>query len=391
LKILQVIPYFPPAYVFGGPVTVAYQICRELSRRGHEVTVYTTDARDLTTRLNAEGSKILDGIRIHYFRNISMRPVKWSKLFMTPELFSAAKNEVKSFDIIHLHEYYTFQNVVLHRYAKRYGVPYVLQAHGSLPRIGKAALKWFYDQVFGHRILRDASKVIALTETEFQQFVDVGISEDKIEVIPNGIDLSEYMDLPSRGGFKAKYGIKEDRRIILYLGRIHKTKRIDLLLKAYANLVNEMKIENVLLVIAGPDDGYLYEAKCLSDSLGISDSVLFTGFISNEEKRMALVDAEVLVIPSFNGFPMTFLESCLAGTPVITTTLGDTLSWIDGDVGYVTLPTHLDLAKAVYNVISNEHLHQKLSTNCRNTVKEFSLDKIVDKLERVYGEVSRGR
>lgn len=388
MKILQVVPYFPPAYAFGGPVEVASQVSRELLKRGHDVVVYTTDAKDPNSRLNVESVRIVDGIKVHYMRNLSMMPVKKSKLFITPELISTLKEEVKKFDLIHLHEYRTFQNLIVHHYARKHGVPYVLHAHGSLPRhYGKEELKWIYDVLFGYRLLRDAAKVIALSEVESQQYGSMGVPDEKIAVIPNGIDLSEYAVLPPRGSFKRKFGIPDRKKIVLYLGRIHKTKGVDLLVKAYAYIIKEMKCSDALLVIAGPNDGYLSEVRSLVTSLGISDSVLFTGFISSEDKLSALVDANVFVTPSFYGFPITFLEACATGTPIVTTTLGDTLEWINGNVGYVTPPKHRDLAKAIHTIISDDELHRKFSRNCLKTVKsEFSLQRVTDNLVHIYRE-----
>jgi len=392
MKILQVIPYFPPAYAFGGPVKVAYQISRELIKRGHEVVVYTTDAKDFDSRLEVDSSIPVEGMRVHRFRNLSSTLVKKLKLFITPQLVSFAREEVKNFDIIHLHEYTTFQNIVIHYYARKYNVPYVLQAHGSLLRIGAwQKLKWVYDILFGYRLLRDASRVIALTQVETDQYRRMCVSEEKIAIIPNGIDLSEYAELPPKGSFKKKFNIPENRKIILYLGRIHKTKGIDLLIKAYAYLKNEMKDRDTILVIAGPDDGYLSEARNLANSLGLYNSVMFTGFISNEDKLKALVDTEMFVTPSFYGFPMTFLEACAVGTPIVTTSLGDTLEWIDGNAGYIAQPTPSDLAEAIYRIISDNRLRRRFSKNCIEIVKsEFSIEKVVERLEKVYEEVVKG-
>jgi len=392
MKILQVTPYFPPAYAFGGPVKAAYQISRELIKRGHEVVVYTTNAKDFGSRLETDSSNIIEGMRVHRFRILSLTLVKKLKLFITPQLALFARKEVKYFDIIHLHEYRTFQNIVIYHYTRRYDVPYVLQAHGSIPRIGKKELKWIYDIFFGYRLLRDASKVIALSRVEAEQYRCMGVPEEKIAIIPNGIDLSEYAELPPKGAFKKKFNIPEDRKIILYLGRIHKTKGIDLLVRAYAHLKNEMKCKDAVLVIAGPDDGYLNDAKALANSLGLYNSVMFTGFISSEDKLMALVDAEVFVTPSFYGSPITFLEACAVGTPIVTTSLGDMLEWIDGNVGYVAQPTPRDIAEAIYRIVSDNELRRKFSKNCVEIVKsKFSIEKVVERLEEVYEKIVKSR
>jgi len=388
---LLVIPYFYPAEAFGGPVKVAFDVGKELVKRGHDVVVFTSDARDLENRLGVESDEV-EGMSVYYFRNLSMFFVKWSKLFITPDLYRKMKLDIESFDIIHAHEYRTYQNIVVHKFAKKYGVPYVLQAHGSLPKVGRQARKWLYDVLFGLNLLRDASKGIALSSAEAEQYRRMGLPEDKVAIIPNGIDLAEYANLPAKGCFKKKFGIPEEKKIILYLGRIHKTKGVDFLIKAYAHLTKRLGVKDSVLIIAGPDDGYLDEAKALAESLGVSSSVVFTGFISKEDKLKALVDAEVFVTPSFYGFPMTFLEACAIGTPIVTTNLGDTLEWIDGKAGHVTRPTPYDIAKAIHNIISDEELRKSFSKNCVEIVKSsFSIEGVASKLEEVYKEVLEGR
>jgi len=304
-------------------------------------------------------------------------------------MMKALKENLRKFDVVHVHSWQQFPDIVVHYYAKKYRVPYVLQTHGSLPRIMvKQRLKYIYDLLFGYRVLRDASKVIALSQIEAEQYVCAGVPKEKIAIIPNGIDLSEYVNMPLKNSFKKKFNIPEDKKIILYLGRIHKTKGLDLLVKAYAYLIKNLKHNDAILVMAGPDDGYLAKVKSLSDSLCVSDSMLFTGFINSDDKLKALVDADVFVTTSFYGFPVTFLEACAVGTPIVTTTLGDYLEWINENVGYVTLPTHHMLAEAMYAIISNHELSEKFSWNGQRLVRtKFSLQKVVDKLENIYSEV----
>jgi len=209
VRILFVTPYFYPAEAFGGPVKVAFDVGRELVRRGHEVVVFTSDAKDLENRLDVERDEI-EGMQVYYFRNLFMSLVKWSKLFITPDLPKKMMSDLKSFDIVHVHEYTTYQNIVVHHFAKKFGVPYVLQAHGSLPKIGRQARKWIYDAFFGSTLLRDASKVIALSEIEAEQYKCAGVPAEKIAIVPNGIDLTEYSDLPPKGSFKKKFGLEKN-------------------------------------------------------------------------------------------------------------------------------------------------------------------------------------
>ena len=76
MKILQVVPYFPPAYAFGGPVNVAYQMSNELTKNGHKVVVYTSNVKDINYRLCIEQVRIIDGIEVHYMKYLNLIPIK---------------------------------------------------------------------------------------------------------------------------------------------------------------------------------------------------------------------------------------------------------------------------------------------------------------------------
>ena len=390
MKILQVCPKFHHS-VASGSTMIAYYISKELARRGHSVTVYTSDMKDKYTRINS-GIEKIGGVKVHRFRSVGTVATRKMKIFVTPMSISALKNEVCSFDIVHVHECRSFQSVVVHHYAKKYGVPYVLQAHGSLPRIGSwRRLKWFYDVLFGYRLLRDASKVIALNQMEAEHYKNMGVPEEKIAIIPNGIDLSEYANLPPKGAFKRKFGIPEDKKIILYLGRIHKIKGIDFLIKAYAYLTKKMDCKDAVLVIAGPDDGYLNEAKTLACSLGVSDSVLFTGLLSEKDKINAFVDSCLCAYLGQNEpFGIVTLESAASCTPVIVceqTPMSDIVK--DGDFGFsVKYGDINELAEIMHKMVNDENLLREMGRKGREFVFEnYNWANIITKLEKIYEEL----
>jgi glycosyltransferase involved in cell wall biosynthesis len=332
-------------------------------------------------------------MKVHRFRNLSLTLVKKLKLFITPQLTLSARREIKKFDVIHLHEYRTFQNIVIHYYARKYNVPYVLQAHGSLPRISTwQRLKWIYDILFGYKLLRDASKVIALSNVEAEQYKVMGVPEEKIAIIPNGIEFSEYAELPPKCSFKKKFNIPEDRKIILYLGRIHKTKGIDFLIRAYAYLKNEMNFNDALLVIAGPDDGYLNEIKSLVRNLGISNSVLFTGLLSEDDKVKAYVDSDIVVnVEPSNVYGLVPLEAAACSTPVIVSKTNAISKVIAaGKFGYsIKYGSVTSLAFTLQKILNDEELAENLGRNGRKYVfNHLDWRKIIEKYEQVYNEVA---
>ena len=373
MRILHVVKAVYPIFTIGGASFVAYQISKGLAKR-HEVSIFTTNMSNNRRFVRVDRLPIyFDGVEFWLFKNIRLGPS--SNFYFAPEFLKTVKNMIKYYDVVHLHEFRHYMSIITYYYAKKYDIPLILQAHGQLPRfLGKGLLKTFFDIIVGYKILKNAAKVIALNDTERIYYKQMGVAEDKIEVLPNGLDLSKYKELPPKGAFKRILNIRDGEKIILYLGRLHRTKKIDLLVEAFYYIVRRLRgnDENLLLVIAGPDDGVLSELESLVQKLGISDRVLFTGYLDEKTKLKALVDADVFVTPSFYGFPMTFLESCLTGTPIVTTTLGDYLNWIHNNVGFVSSPTARSLANAIYKLLSDDELRDRFSKKCRELIeKEF--------------------
>jgi glycosyltransferase involved in cell wall biosynthesis len=383
MKILQVIHAFVPAWDYGGSMRVCYEISKQLAARGHDVTVYTTDVLNSKERIN-QREEVIDGIKIMRFRNLSNDIAYNHHLFISYGMVPSLRKNLRYFDIIHLHEYRTLQNIIVHHYAGKLGVPYLLQAHGAIPRVAvKQRLKHIYDTLCGYKLLGDASSVIALTETEAERYRSMGVNEDKVKIVPNGIDPIEFDNLPNGEGFRKQYGLNGNDEIILYLGRIHQTKGIDLLVRAFATLTRETN--KAKLVIVGPDNGYLGELTELAQSLGISDKILFTGPLYGVNRLAAYVSASIFATPSFLGFPVTFVEACACGTPIITTDKSDRLDWIHNQVGYVVSYDENELKEAMIRLLNNKDTARQFAENGRRLVRErFNWSSITDELEQIY-------
>ena len=389
MRILQVISTFYPAWAFGGPVKVVYDLSKELARRGHEVEVFTTNAYNKTSNFKPKfKTQELSGFRVTYFNNL----IRYGNVFVSPTMIDALNKRVKEFDVIHSHFGRQAHDVAVNFYAHKYVVPYVLQAHGSLPRVmDMQNLKRIFDSFIGYRLLKAASRVIALTQTEAQQYLSMGVPKEKIEIIPNGIDLSEYVNLPPKGSFKKKFGLDQNEKIVLYLGRIHKIKGIDILVRAFADILH--KLDDVRLVIVGPDDGYLGDIEALTKALQIEDKVLFLGPLYGVAKLEAYVDADVYVLPSrYETFPMTVLEAYACAKPIIATKVGGLSDLvIHGKTGFLVEPYDVsELVEAITHLLIDEKLIKEIGCYARQFVMtEFSIEKVADKLERLYEEVKK--
>ena len=260
MNILQISKYFYPAVSFGGPVQCTYNLSKYLVNKGHKVVVYTTDALDISSNAQIkEKHQIIDGIEVFYFHNVA----KLYGVFVSPSMIQALRKNIGNFDVVHLHEYRTFQNLAFY-YLNRNRVPYVLSCHGEFSYKKEswdwALLRRVFEYSYGNRLANDASKMLALSEFEATQYLDGGIKPNKIAVIPNGVNPEDFSDVSLTSAFRKSFGIDKEE-VVLYLGRIHKEKGIDTLVKAFAFLSKRRK--SIKLVIAGPDDGFLGPLKKL--------------------------------------------------------------------------------------------------------------------------------
>lgn len=381
MKILQVVSSFPPAYAYGGPAKMVYDISKELIKKGHQVTVYTTDVYDADSRFRYDKNPILmDGIKVYHFKNIS----NWlahRNLAIAPTMIYGLKNDILNYDIIHLHEYRTFQSILVHYYARKYNIPYILQPRGTIPTITKNKQKKIFDKIFGHNIIKYANKIIASSKIESSQILELfPFTKDKIVNIPNGIDLETYRNLPNKGEFKRKYMINKNKKIILFLSRIHERKGADILIEVFAKLKKDIDAK---LVIAGPDEGYLNRLKSIAKKLNVENDVIFPGPLYGNDKLEAYVDADIFTLPSKDGyesFGNVVLEACVCGVPVIVTSNCGVSEWMGGNIFIVNGSD--DLNDAIVSILNNEIMN---SEECRLFVnREFGWDNIIKKIEQNY-------
>lgn len=386
MKILHVINAFYPPFYTGGAATVAYNVCEFLAKKGHEVTVFTTNVRKPGCLFKPERyPRIADGVKIFYFKNEAYKA--GVHLYLSTQLIRTIKETISKYDVVHLHEYRAVTSLATAYYSWKFRVPYILQAHGQLPTwTAKSVMKSAFDMIFGNLLLRDAEKVIASTKTEAEQHKAMGVPAERIEIIPNVIDISEFSDLPSRGSFRKKFSLDNDEKMILYLGRIHRIKGLDILLKALASV--KKKIEDVKLAVVGSDDGYLNELKVLAKALNIEDNVLIVGPLYGKEKLEAYVDADVYVLPSkYEIWGMTALEAIACGTPVIMTENCGVAEYLKDRVGLVVKHDSGDLCEALLEMLLYEDKRSVFRKNCHAVVEDFDASKIVPKLERVYEHI----
>ena len=370
MKILHVAHFFYPCLSAGGVVNASYQIAK-MQAKDNYVKVISSDA--CKERLKFEDGRYdvdVDGIKVDYFKNISNK-FKLATMLDTP-LGAPFKirRQIRDFDVIHVHEHRQTLAIITCYFARRYDIPYVVQAHGSvLPFFQKEGLKNIFDKVFGFKILQGASKVFALTEVEKEQYLKMGVEEDRIEIVPLGINIEEYSDLPEEGIFREKFKISKDDKLIIFIGRVHEIKGLDLLVDAFNDLIKSEP--NVKLAIVGPDDGYMDALVLKISEYGLSDKVIVTGPLYKREKQEALVDCDLFVMPSkYESFTTSGLEAMACGKPLVLTRNNHIHDWVDGSVGLACDDDKTSLKDAMAAVLFDEELSKEFGENGRRLIQE---------------------
>lgn len=383
MNILHVVPSFAPCFAHGGVVNASYQIAKKQVEEGHNVTVYTTDSCNERLKFENNYNVDVEGIKVFYFKNLS-NSIKNKLTIDTPiSALSHIKKTISDFDIIHIHEHRHSLAIATHRYAKKNNVAYVLQAHGSvLPFFQKEKMKDIFDKLWGFDILHDASRVFALTEIEKEQYLKMNVAEEKIEIVPLGINLNEYDLLPDKGNFKSKYDISDSNKLILFLGRIHEIKGLDLLVNAFGRT----DYNNVTLAIVGGDYGFKEKLEELIVKNNLQEKVIFPGVLTGRDKIEALVDCDIFVMPSrYESFTTSGLEAMACCKPLILTKNNHIHTWVKDNVGLVCEFDENDLANSIETLLNDNELCYKFGKTGRKLIEDkYDWDKVSKQIINIY-------
>jgi glycosyltransferase involved in cell wall biosynthesis len=403
MKICYVTLGFMPAIKLGGPVQNAYHLTTNLKRRGHEITVVCTNLASKnerlfpnTTRSNSEGVEVI------YFDVQKLFPLGMHSfgLFLSLGMYKFCKEELKSYDVVHIDGYRDFPSLIASYYCRQYGVPYILQPRGSIPIVGSIAVKRIFDLLLGRRMLDACALIIASSLQEESGFSGIVPQDQTVVRISNGIDLKQFADMPPKGEFRRRHDIKRPY-LIAYVGRIHAQKGIDVLIRATAITTNRSDIH---LAIIGPDEGCQARLCALATDLGLRDSVTFVDALAGREKLEAYVDSDsVVYVTSSESFGMVPIEAVMCGVPAITaegSPCGDFLKALGVNFS-VPYGDSQKLAVAIDNILANKtEASRKVDIAAEAIARMLSWESISRKYETAYcaavnlsnfGKANRGR
>lgn len=383
MKILMVIPYFVPAWGYGGPVSVCYLQSKTLVKMGHDVTVVTTDTLDEIRRI-PQRTEIIDGIKVIRFRNINNKIAKNFSLYTPSGLAGWFKKHISEYDVVHCHDYFTYLNVVAFKEATKHNVPFFIQPHGSaVPKKerGKVKIKEWFNLRWGNQMMLGADGVIVLNDFEKEDILKYFGKSINVLTISNGVEIAQ----PKKVDIKLP--VSDNATTILSMGRLHPIKGFDLLIKTFAQYHRLNK--EAFLVCAGPDYGSLTELNNLVNELNITQNVLFPGMVTGDHKQAWLNRADVFALFSREEpFPMVVLEALQSRVPVLLSkNVGIASDIKKSGCGLVIDPENQKTSvEAFVKILSdrNEYIG-----HIETALESFDIKTICQKLEKTYAQKSK--
>lgn len=361
----------------GGTAERTFQMSRSLVRAGAECTILTTNIG-----LTPERIRELDGVTIVALACFSQR-------FFVPKFrYRDIEDLVRSADIVHLMNHWTFLNALVYFIAQRHKKPYVVCPAGVLVIYGRSrVIKTLYNWFVGNRLIRKATKHIAITADEIPQFRSYGVQKDSITIIPNGIDPGDFKD-NEVDEFRTKYGLGRSP-FILFMGRLNAVKGPDLLLRAFCNVREHLAPYH--LVFAGPDEDMSTELRGIVAQYNVGDRVHFLGYVGGLDKSRAYYAADLLVIPSRReAMSIVVLEAGITGTPVLMTDQCGFNEMAETGGGMVVPASVGGLEKGLVDMLSNpSDLKMKGQELKAFVSKKFLWDSIINRYVQLYKDLSR--
>ncbi len=313
MKILHYIPTYAPAWKWGGPVRSVSDLCEGLVARGHEVTVFTTDAGLECGCVPAGGEPTLrNGVRVRYFPRTPGAGIR------SPALEAAVSQHAAEFDLIHISAIWQRTGPAAARAARKAGRPWVVSPRGALGpyswrrgRLKKFVYYWWRERA----TLRGAAGFHYTSQMEADECRGFRFGQPYC-IVPNSIDRAVWRRDPAAAKkWRVELGCREGDLLCLYAGRLHHKKGLDLLPEAFAGLA-DLKWR---LVLAGEDEdgtGQLLLAEF--NRRGFGDRLTLLPLLLPTRLPGLYSAANAFVLPSrHENFGNVAIEAAACGCPVL--------------------------------------------------------------------------
>jgi 1,2-diacylglycerol 3-alpha-glucosyltransferase len=370
-----------------GAAYFTYRLATLLTKRGHNVFVMCP-SRSFKNTISYDKAVAVYGMR-------SIRVPVYRTLRISPLFISGSVRRVVegiSPDILHIQHHFLIGKEALGA-AKRLGIP-VIGTNHSMPEnllhhfhLPKLAEKWvrkvYWRQFLG--VFEQLDFVTTPTKTAVAVLRKVGFSKD-VMPISNGVDLERFRPTNDGVYLKRRFAIPTDRPVLLYVGRLDKEKKIDIILRALPDILRVTSVHLVLTGI-GTEKQKLEE---LTEKLDIQKAVTFTGFVPDEDLQNIYRVGDLFVMASIAELQsIVTMEAMASGLPVVAVNAMALPELVhDGENGYLFSDGDSQMfAEKVIAILSNQAMRAEMSRKSLEIIKDHNIEKVVDKFESIYSEI----
>jgi glycosyltransferase involved in cell wall biosynthesis len=380
MKILMISPQFRP--LVGGYERAAERLSAQLAKRGHEVTVYAEHRDHDWAR-----EEIRDGVRVRRWWCKYAR--RWHSPTSSIGLAWLLVRHGRNFDVWHVHRNGLTASItiIVGVFLAR---PVVVKLTSTGPdSIARSLERGLMPRVTS-ALHRRASAIVALTRDMVMEATSFGVSQDRIRLIPNGVDLTNFSAATELTSLLARQSLGLNaEKVAVSIGRLAHQKQLTCLIAAWAHVYRRLDDSWVLVVVGDGPERPLLEASV--ESLGLQNVVRFVGHSS--QIRDWLHAADMFVQSSSNeGLSNTMLEALATGLPVVCTDVSGAQECVNDPQTGIVVPVgdSAALAEAIVSLASDEARRAEMSARAVALIRDrYSIEHVAELHEQLYETLSR--
>lgn len=376
MKIAQVLTRYYPA--IGGVEDYVKRISEGIAGSGQEVNVFTFNNLDFShKKRTAKNYELINNVKV---RRYSVMPVNFKGYYVSPRLLAGLFKE--RIDLVHGHSFMFFSADASLLLARIKRLPFVFNPYFVISG-NPSFLGSLYRKVIG-ALMTKADRVIAISDFEKNLIIRLGFGGSNIEVIPPGIDTQEF-DNAAGGDIFGEYRLNGKKKI-LFVGRLSKTKNIEVLINAMPLVLRDYP--EAALILAGPDFGARDSLEKLARDKSVEKSVFFMGELERDKLIRVYKNSDIFIFPGISeAFGIVMIEAMAANLPVIAADACAAQEIIsEGESGYLFKPhDERGLSQKIIKLLKNKRLAMEFGTNARKYVSEnYHISKAVRKISDIY-------
>ena len=380
MTILQITPSYKPAFVYGGPIYSVSALCEAQALSENKVSVFATNANgnnNLDVPLNSKQN--INNVGVYYFPRITgdhthISPKMWLKL-----LFGK-----KKYDVIHLHSWWSLLMIGCAWILYLRGIRFIISPRGmfssySFTHNNNPFKKKIFFDFLSKTVLK--SQVFHATALSEQLEIKTLFGENtKVFTLPN------LLNFPNLSVSSIENHNHSEEIKLLFISRVDRKKGIEILLNAIKEL-QQQSVAIKLTIIGSGSEEYQNELNGLCKNYGISELITWKGSVEWNEKFNDILNANILVLPSYNeNFANIVLETLYAGRPVIVTKYVGLSDYVDAHkMGWVTDTNPDDIVSSVKEYINQKSFWQSKSLEIHNQIKkDYNSEELAKKYIEAY-------